>query len=102
MSALDVVHEEWEEKEKGLYEFKGWKPYSSLRIFVFVPVEHSSNGLIIVGANNLETARSKIKEYMGLVKYIGEASTLEELLDILSPHKNKRINRKDIWDFLVF
>lgn len=111
MSALDVaVNEEGIMVSEGDSSFRvqTYQPeimfprVSKLHVFCFIPVSTSYwGGLLLVSAKNIEDAKTKIKVHSGSTRFIGEVSSLQELLEVLTPYRKKTsIKRKDVWDFL--
>jgi len=93
MSAITVL-EEREDRRESISPFIGTSfkfTISKLKVYVFMPMR-KKGGILLVSARNVVDAKAKAHKYHGL-KYIGEVSSLQELLDLL-PHK------KDIWNFL--
>lgn len=74
---------------------------SKLKVFCFIPTKFYTRGagLVLVSAKTLKDAKIKLANTRDDVKFIGEVSTLQELLDVLRPH-SKIFKRKDVWYFL--
>lgn len=110
MSALDVaVNDEGIMVSEGDSSFRvqTYQPeimfpkYGKLKIFCFIPTKFYTRGagLALVSAKTLKDAKIKLANTREDVRFIGEVSTLQELLDVLAPH-SKIFRRKDVWYFL--
>jgi len=73
-----------------------------LKVFCYVPT-YGIKGIVLISAKNEESARAKLDKFHDVFKYIGVATTLQELLEILKPYSNRHPNeiyRKDLWNFV--
>jgi len=73
--------------------------FPKLTVYIFIPSDRLSGGILLISARKYSEAISKV-DNIKQFNYLGEASTLQDLLEVLSLYRKSESNRRrDVWNF---